>query len=140
MVCAYQVPLVMGGGRFEEHVTLFNIVSQAVLGTKVRDTGEEHPLSSLRRSAEALHSAGEEGPAACLPYAARKALNILILMVENPGEQHAMSLMVENPGEQHIVCCKKDLLPEAGNESEPILPWQGGLCWLPCLRSSIWHE
>ena len=44
--------------RFEEHMTMFNIATQTVLGTKVKDRGEEHPLSSLRRSAEALHSAG----------------------------------------------------------------------------------
>ncbi|GAB4823581.1 hypothetical protein N2152v2_010627 [Parachlorella kessleri] len=45
--------------RFEEHMTMFNIATQTVLGTKVKDRGEEHPLSSLRRSAEALHSAAE---------------------------------------------------------------------------------
>lgn len=46
--------------RFEEHLTLFNIVSQALIGSKLAPEGR-HRLSSLRRSAEALHSAGEGG-------------------------------------------------------------------------------
>lgn len=47
--------------KFERHVSLFNLVTQTVLGSKaVEGIVSESKLASLRRSAEALHAASVE--------------------------------------------------------------------------------
>jgi hypothetical protein len=43
--------------RMEEHLTIFNVISQITLGSKVAETPKKDPLSTLRRAAGALHDA-----------------------------------------------------------------------------------
>ncbi|KAI7837154.1 hypothetical protein COHA_009030 [Chlorella ohadii] len=46
--------------RFQEHVTRLNMVFKPVLGTQYEDPRSQHPLASVRQSAEALHGAAKE--------------------------------------------------------------------------------
>jgi hypothetical protein len=43
--------------RMEEHLNIFNVISQITLGSKVAETPKKDPLSMLRRAAGALHDA-----------------------------------------------------------------------------------
>lgn len=43
--------------RMEEHLTIFNVISQILLGSQVAETPKKDPLSTLRRAAGALHDA-----------------------------------------------------------------------------------